>query len=76
MAVVRLAVIGDDGSVRPVEPRGIRELAEEHRVTRTAVCNWRRRHPDFPAPLFELASGPVFDGPEVRAWSRRGETAP
>jgi hypothetical protein len=51
---------------------GVRELAEVHRVTRTAICNWKRRHPDFPQPLFVLASGPVYDGYAVRDWHARG----
>jgi hypothetical protein len=67
-----LAVIGADGVPRPVEPMGVRELAEVHRVTRTAICNWKRRHPDFPQPLFVLASGPVYDGYAVRDWHARG----
>lgn len=47
---------------------GLQEVAEHARVSSSAVANWRRRFPDFPAPVVELASGPVFLGSAVRAW--------
>ncbi|MGY5634096.1 hypothetical protein ACW7N6_37740 [Streptomyces sp. UC1A3] len=37
-------------------------------VARAAVANWRRRHPDFPAPTGGTATHPEFDRPAVVAW--------
>ena len=52
---------------------GLQEVAEMAQVTASAVANWRRRFPDFPRPLAELKSGPVFSRSVVQAWlDRRG----
>ncbi|MFF5705515.1 hypothetical protein ACFY7H_23935 [Streptomyces sp. NPDC012794] len=37
-------------------------------VGRAAVVNWRRRHPDFPAPAGGTEVRPLFDRAEVVAW--------
>jgi len=50
---------------------GIHEIAILAHVSRQAVVNWRARFPDFPAPVAELASGPVFHRDQVRAWLRK-----
>ena len=50
---------------------GINEIADMAGVTRQAVVNWRSRAADFPRPLQELASGPVFRRAQIRAWLRR-----
>jgi chromosome partitioning protein len=50
---------------------GINEIAEMAKVSRQAVANWRNRMVDFPKPLADLASGPVFRRSHVRAWLRR-----
>ena len=50
---------------------GINEIAEMAGVSRQAVVNWRSRAPDFPRPLKELASGPVFRRAQIRVWLRR-----
>ncbi|QKW06212.1 N-6 DNA methylase [Streptomyces sp. NA04227] len=43
-------------------------------VTRATVSNWRRRHPDFPAPAGGTDSSPTYDLDAVRAWlSARGQ---
>jgi chromosome partitioning protein len=47
---------------------GIHEIAELAGVTRAAVANWRTRRQDFPAPIAELRSGPVFRRAEIRRW--------
>lgn len=47
------------------------EIAEMARVTPSAVANWRRRHEDFPQPVAELRSGPVFKQSQVKAWLRK-----
>lgn len=50
---------------------GLQEVGDLAGVTSSAVANWRRRFPDFPPPLAELKSGPVFSGPSIRAWLAR-----
>lgn len=50
---------------------GIHEIADMARVTRAAVANWRTRFADFPVPLAELRSGPVFRRSDVRRWLRK-----
>ena len=50
---------------------GINEIADLAGVSRQAVVNWRTRAADFPHPLKELASGPVFRRAQVRAWLKR-----
>ena len=50
---------------------GINEIAELARVSRQAVANWRSRASDFPKPVADLASGPVFRRSQVRVWLRR-----
>ena len=43
-------------------------------VTRATVSNWRRRHPDFPAPVGGTDTSPAYDLDAVRAWlSARGQ---
>uniref|UniRef100_A0AAU3HVA8 N-6 DNA methylase n=1 Tax=Streptomyces sp. NBC_01393 TaxID=2903851 RepID=A0AAU3HVA8_9ACTN len=43
-------------------------------VTRATVSNWRRRHPDFPAPAGGTDTSPTYDVEAVRAWlSARGQ---
>src|SRR5258707_14792736 len=50
---------------------GINEIAAMGGVSSQAVTNWRARASDFPRPLSELASGPVFRRAQVRAWLKR-----
>lgn len=50
---------------------GIYEIAEMAGVSRQAVVNWRARAPDFPAPVADLHSGPVFARDQVRKWLKR-----
>lgn len=40
---------------------GIAEIAEIAKVSRQTVINWRNRYSDFPVPLQELKSGPVWN---------------
>lgn len=52
---------------------GIFEIAEMAKVSPSAVANWRKRFDDFPAPLADLKSGPVFGEGQVKLWlARRG----
>lgn len=47
------------------------EIARLAGVTRATVSNWRRRHPDFPAPVTGGSeSRPLFDLTEVQTWLR------
>jgi len=50
---------------------GINEIAAMAGVSSQAVTNWRTRSSDFPLPLSELASGPVFRRSQIRAWLKR-----
>lgn len=47
---------------------GLQEIADIANVTASAVANWRKRFPDFPGPIVELKSGPVFNEDQVRSW--------
>jgi chromosome partitioning protein len=57
--------------VKDDELVGIFEIAEMAGVTRQAVANWRARSSDFPPPVAELQSGPVFRREQVRRWLKR-----
>ena len=47
---------------------GVFEIAELANVSPSAVANWRKRFSDFPAPLAELKSGPVYAESKVKLW--------
>src|SRR5438105_3774247 len=47
---------------------GLYEIDALGGVTPSAVANWRKRFADFPVPIADLKSGPVFDGVLVRGW--------
>lgn len=47
---------------------GLQEIASIASVTASAVANWRKRFPDFPAPIVELKSGPVFQESQIQSW--------
>ncbi|MGI5326676.1 N-6 DNA methylase [Actinomadura nitritigenes] len=57
-----------DDEVALVPPAEIARMAG---VTRAAVSNWRRRHPDFPEAAAGTASAPLFALPDVRRWLDR-----
>ncbi len=50
---------------------GINEIAALAGVSSQAVANWRVRAADFPKPMTELASGPLFRRSQIRAWLRK-----
>ena len=54
---------------------GVFEIAEMANVSASAVANWRKRFPDFPAPLAELKSGPVFSESQIKLWLARRAAA-
>ncbi|MDU0294389.1 N-6 DNA methylase [Saccharothrix longispora] len=47
------------------------EIARLANVGRAAVGNWRKRYPDFPAPVTGSGSSPAFRLVEVESWLRR-----
>lgn len=51
---------------------GVFEIASRASTTPGTVQVWRRRHATtFPAPVRELAQGPVWNWVEVAAWLAR-----
>ncbi|MFB6392269.1 N-6 DNA methylase [Polymorphospora sp. 2-325] len=50
------------------------EISRLAGVTRATVSNWRRRHPDFPAPSGGTEASPAYDLEAVRTWlAARGQ---
>src|SRR3954454_24949951 len=47
---------------------GIPQIADLAGVGRSAVSNWRKRHPDFPTAKVQAPSGALFDLREVEDW--------
>jgi hypothetical protein len=54
---------------------GIYEIAEIANVSPSAVANWRKRFTDFPAPLVDLKSGPVFRENQIKLWLARRQAS-
>lgn len=54
---------------------GLYEIAEMANFSPSAVANWRKRFQDFPPPLAELKSGPVFDENEIKLWLAKRESS-
>ncbi len=54
---------------------GIAEIAALAEATKQVVSNWRRRYEDFPKPIQNLESGPVWNEEAVKLWlkQRKGE---
>jgi cellulose biosynthesis protein BcsQ len=52
---------------------GLYEIAQLADVSPAAVGNWRKRYPDFPIPVRQLKSGPVFQWRQIRHWLRKKE---
>ena len=51
-----------------MELMGLHEIAHLAGVSPQAVSNWVTRKDQFPKPLAQLASGPVWDGAAIRSW--------
>ncbi len=54
---------------------GINEIAQRLEIQPNTVHAWRTRHADFPAPVADLAMGPVWRWGDVLTWSRRERRA-
>lgn len=50
---------------------GLHEVAQLAGVSRQAVSNWMVRRKDFPVPLANLASGPVWKTEIITGWLSR-----
>ena len=50
---------------------GTSEVAALLGVSRQAISNLRARNPEFPAPIAELKSGPVWKEEDIRAWAEK-----
>jgi chromosome partitioning protein len=49
---------------------GLAEVADLLGVSKQNVANWRARREDFPAPMANLKSGPVWSADSIMAWAR------
>lgn len=50
---------------------GVAEIAARSGRSVNTVQSWRRRHPDFPAPVATLAAAPVWAWSDVEPWVAR-----
>jgi len=50
---------------------GINEIADLAGVSSSAVSNWRKRDSNFPLPITELKSGPVFNYDQIRRYLKK-----
>lgn len=56
----------------PKDLVGAREIADRLGIRSASVVHdWRRRHPEFPAPVARLGAGNIWLWSEVAAWARR-----
>lgn len=58
-----------------MELLGLAEIAALLGVTKQVIANWKARKPNFPTPIAELKSGPVWSKDAVMAWAE-GESIP
>ena len=59
-----------------MELMGLYEIATLAGVSPQAVSNWVTRKANFPKPLAQLASGPVWDGAAIRSWLEQESLIP
>jgi hypothetical protein len=45
------------------------EIAQRLNVQGNTVHVWRRRYEDFPQPVKQLATGPIWVWPDVERWA-------
>ena len=60
-----------EGGMSDQDLVGLYEIAQMAQVGTSAVANWRKRFSDFPRPVAELKSGPVFQREQIRSWLKR-----
>jgi chromosome partitioning protein len=48
---------------------GLAEVADLLGVTKQNVANWRARRDDFPSPIANLKSGPVWSSDSIQQWA-------
>jgi chromosome partitioning protein len=54
---------------------GLAEVAELLQTSRQTVANWRSRRGNFPAPVADLKSGPIWRRAEILEWAAANELA-
>jgi predicted DNA-binding transcriptional regulator AlpA len=64
-----LARAGAGGNVKAALA-GLAEITEMLGVSKRSVQRYAAR-PDFPKPIAQLASGPVWEQPAIRAWAEQ-----
>lgn len=57
--------------MQPLRLLGTSEVAALLGVSRQAISNIRVRNPEFPAPVAELKSGPIWREEDIRAWAEK-----
>jgi chromosome partitioning protein len=50
---------------------GLAEVAELLDTSRQTIVNWRSRRPDFPPPIEELRSGPIWTRKSIVDWAEK-----
>jgi chromosome partitioning protein len=50
---------------------GLSEVSELFGVSKQVVANWRLRRKDFPKPLAELKSGPIWQYQAIKSWAEQ-----
>jgi chromosome partitioning protein len=48
---------------------GLSEVAELLGTSRQTIANWRQRRRDFPSPIAELKSGPIWSREHITEWA-------
>lgn len=48
---------------------GLSEVADLLQTTRPTVANWRTRRGNFPAPVADLKSGPIWRQADILDWA-------
>ncbi len=68
MSFVHNKFVNNSSASEPLSLIGIHEIAVLGDVGSSAVANWRKRFDDFPAPVADLKSGPVFREDQIKVW--------
>jgi hypothetical protein len=68
VSIVHNHFVNNLSASEPLSLIGIHEIAVLGDVGSSAVANWRKRFDDFPAPVADLKSGPVFREDQIKVW--------